>query len=125
MLLRAELVDYNASNLRAEFCEPTRAGSALPAQRRASLPILREGTRSRRRHGSLIGARRVGAVLKRLGARPTGRASALHSGACGVLAGLAGVRNRAAAGGGVGAGLVLGEPRRPILVTYAPGELKS
>ena len=89
----AGLVKHDVSNLNAESREPERAGSALPAPRRASLPILRDGTRPRRRHGSLIGARRVGAALGCLRARPTGRASALHAGASDVLAGLAGTKS--------------------------------
>ena len=95
---------------------PSGREARQPAPRRASLPILRDGTRSRRRHGSLIGARRLGAALGRIRARPTGKASALHAGAGDVLAGLAGARNRPAARGGVGADLVWGEPRRRILV---------
>ena len=115
-MLRAGLFKDGMGNLHTDFREPERAGSAPASPAAASLQILRHGTRSQRRCGSLIGARRFGAALIRLGARPTGMASALHAGASDVLAGLAGARNRAAARGGVGVGLVLGEPRRQILV---------
>ena len=118
-MLGSGLIKHDVSDLHAECREPTRAGiaPASPAEGIAPNFARRDALAEAPRVADRSTA--VQTALTRLGARPTGRASALHAGAGDVLAGLAGAQNRPAACGGVGAGPVLGELWRRILVpTY-------